>query len=140
MVTAESSWTGVGHVQTTARTAILNGAGSLLTTVVVGMPLSLAVPLALFAGFVSEFIPAVGTSIGAAIPILISLAIKGLVAGLAVLAYALIYQQVENYLLSPRISAGTMSLNGGWRSGMDALAGGAVAGPIAPSWRCRSRH
>lgn len=108
---------------------VINGAGFLLTMVLVGMPVSLAVPLAVFGGFVSVFIPAIGTYIGAAIPILITLAVQGLVPGLAVLAYALVYQQLENYVLSPRISAGTMSLNGGVAFGA-ALAGGAIAGPV----------
>ena len=108
---------------------VINGAGFLLTMIIVGMPASLAVPLAVFAGFVSVFIPAVGTYIGAAIPILVTSAIQGLVAGLVVLGYALVYQQLENYVLSPRISAGTMSLNGGVAFGA-ALAGGAIAGPI----------
>lgn len=107
----------------------INSAGFLLTMVVVGVPVSLAVPLAVFGGFVSVFIPAIGTYIGAAIPILITLAVQGLVPGLAVLGYALVYQQLENYVLSPRISAGTMSLNGGVAFGA-ALAGGAIAGPV----------
>jgi predicted PurR-regulated permease PerM len=107
----------------------INGVGFLLTMVLVGMPVSLALPLAVFAGFVSVFIPAIGTYLGAAIPILLTLAIQGLVAALVVLGYALVYQQLENYWLSPRISADTMSLNGGVAFGA-ALAGGAIAGPI----------
>src|SRR5690606_27817457 len=101
----------------------------LITMIAVGLPVSFALPLAFFAGFVSVFIPAVGTYIGAAIPILITLAIRGLVPALIVLGYALLYQQVENYVLSPRISADTMALNGGIAFGA-ALAGGAIAGPI----------
>ena len=108
---------------------VINGTGFLLTMVLVGVPMSFALPLAIFAGFVSEFIPAVGTYIGAAIPILITLALQGVVPALVVLGYALVYQQVENYILSPRISADTMALNGGIAFGA-ALAGGAIAGPI----------
>jgi predicted PurR-regulated permease PerM len=107
----------------------INGTGFFVTMALVGVPVSFALPLAVFGGFVSVFIPAIGTYIGAAVPILITLAIQGLVAALVVLGYALVYQQVENYWLSPRISAGTMSLNGGVAFGA-ALAGGAVAGPI----------
>lgn len=107
----------------------INSTGFLLTMVLVGLPMSYAVPLAVFAGFVSEFIPAIGTYIGAAIPILLTSAIQGLVGGLVVLGYALVYQQLENYVFSPRISADTMSLNGGVAFGA-ALAGGAIAGPI----------
>jgi predicted PurR-regulated permease PerM len=106
-----------------------NSTGFLLTMVIVGLPASFAVPLALFGGFVSVFIPAIGTYIGAAIPVLITFAVQGLVPGTVVLGYAVVYQQVENYVLSPRISAGTMSLNGGVAFGA-ALAGGAIAGPV----------
>ncbi len=108
---------------------IINGLGFLVTMVIVGVPISLALPLSLFGGFVSVFIPAVGTYIGAAIPILITLALQGVIAGAVVLGYALLYQQVENYWLSPKISADTMSLNGGVAFGA-ALAGGAIAGPM----------
>ena len=108
---------------------VINGTGFFFTMVAVGMPVSLALPLAVFGGFVSVFIPAIGTYIGGAIPILLTLAIQGLIPGLIVLAYVLIYQQVENYWLSPKISANTMSLNGAVAFG-GALFGGAIAGPM----------
>jgi len=107
----------------------INGTGFFFTMVAVGMPVALALPLAVFGGFVSVFIPAIGTYIGGAIPILLTLAIQGVVAALVVLAYVLIYQQIENYWLSPKISAKTMSLNGAVAFG-GALFGGAIAGPI----------
>ena len=75
------------------------------------------------------FIPAVGTYIGGAVPILLTWAIQGLTAALIVLGYVLVYQQLENYWLSPKISAETMTLNGGVAFGA-ALAGGALAGPM----------
>jgi predicted PurR-regulated permease PerM len=108
---------------------VINGTGFFFTMVAVGMPVGLALPLAVFGGFVSVFIPAIGTYIGGAIPILLTLAIQGLMPALVVLAYVLIYQQVENYWLSPKISANTMSLNGAVAFG-GALFGGAIAGPI----------
>jgi predicted PurR-regulated permease PerM len=107
----------------------INGIGFFFTMVAVGMPVALATPLALFGSFVSVFIPAIGTYIGGAIPVLVTLAIQGLTAALIVLAYVLVYQQIENYVLSPRISAQTMTLNGGVAFGA-ALAGGAIAGPM----------
>ena len=107
----------------------INGLGFFFTMVLVGLPVLIAIPLAIFAGFVSEFIPAVGTYIGGAVPVLLTLAIQGFVQALIVLAYVLIYQQVENYWLSPKLSAKTMDLNGGVAFGA-ALAGGAIAGPM----------
>ena len=108
---------------------VINGLGFFVTMAFLGMPLGLALGLAVFGGFVSVFIPAVGTYIGGAVPILVTLALLGWVAGLVVLGYVLVYQQVENYWLSPKISADTMSLNGGVAFGA-ALAGGAIAGPM----------
>jgi predicted PurR-regulated permease PerM len=108
---------------------IINGFGFFFTMVVVGLPVAISIPLAIFAGFVSEFIPAVGTYIGAAIPILVALAFQGVVAAVIVGLYAVVYQQIENYFLSPRISSKTMELNGALAFGA-ALAGGAIAGPM----------
>ncbi len=108
---------------------VINATGFFFTMVVVGMPVALALPLAIFGGFVSVFIPAIGTYIGGAIPILLTLVIQGFIPALIVLGYVLVYQQVENYWLSPKISADTMDLNGAVAFG-GALFGGAIAGPI----------
>ena len=108
---------------------IINSLGFFFTMVAVGVPTAVSASLAIFGGFVSVFIPAVGTYIGAAVPILVTLAIQGFTSALIVLAYALIYQQIENYFLSPKISSETMTLNGGVAFGA-ALAGGAIAGPM----------
>ncbi len=107
----------------------INGTGFFFTMVVVGVPTQPAVALALIGSFIAAFIPAVGTYIGSAIPTLVTLAFQGLVPALIILAYAIVYQQIENYVLSPRISANTMTLNGGLAFGA-ALFGGAVAGPL----------
>ena len=107
----------------------INGLGFFFTMVLVEMPVGLATALALFGSFVSVFIPAIGTYIGGAIPVLLTLAVQGLTEALIVLGYVLLYQQLENYWLSPRISAQTMTLNGGVAFGA-ALAGGAIAGPM----------
>jgi predicted PurR-regulated permease PerM len=108
---------------------VINGLGFFFTMVLVGVPTAIAISLSLFGGFVSVFIPAIGTYIGGAIPILITWALQGLTAGLIVLGYVLLYQQLENYWLSPKISSETMTLNGGLAFGA-ALAGGAIAGPM----------
>jgi predicted PurR-regulated permease PerM len=107
----------------------INGVGFLITLIVVGVPVGLSVGLSFFAGFVSVFIPAVGTYIGAALPILAALALRGLGSSLVVLGYAVVYQQIENYILVPRLSAGTMSLHGGIAFGA-VIVGGTLAGPL----------
>jgi len=99
----------------------------------VGVDWWIALPLSIFDGFVAESIPTVGTYIGAAIPIIVTLSLIGLVPALVLVVWTVVYQQLENYLLSPRISARTMELNGAVAFGV-AKAGGAIAGSWAPSW------
>jgi len=108
---------------------VINGSLFFVVMLLVGVDWSIALPLSIFEGFVAEFIPAVGTYIGAAIPIIVTLALIGLVPALILLVWTVIYQQLENYLLSPRISARTMELNGAVAFGA-AMAGGAIAGPM----------
>ncbi len=107
----------------------INGFGFFITMVFVGVPVALSIPLAVIAGFIAAFIPAIGTYLGSAIPLAVTLGLQGLVPAAIVLAYALIYQQIENYWLSPKISSKTMTLNGAVAFG-GALAGGAIAGPL----------
>lgn len=108
---------------------VINGVLFFAAMLLIGVPLAFALPLSVFEAFVSTFIPAVGTYIGAAVPIVVTLAIQGLVAAAVLLVWTLVYQQLENYWLSPKISAETMELNGGVAFGA-ALAGGAIAGPM----------
>jgi predicted PurR-regulated permease PerM len=128
--TIDQSITDVGgYLYSRLLLTLINGTGFFVTMVVVGVPADLALPLAVFGGFVSEFIPNIGTYIGAAVPVLLTLAVSGFVQALVVVGYALVYQQIENYWLSPRISAKTMELNGGVAFGA-ALVGGALFGPM----------
>jgi predicted PurR-regulated permease PerM len=108
---------------------LINGTGFFVVMVLVGLPASLAAPLGLFAGFMSVFIPVIGTYIGAAVPILVTLASVGFTEALIVLAYTLVYQLIENTWLGPKLSSNTMSLSGGV-SFFAALAGGSIAGPL----------
>ena len=97
--------------------------------VAVGVPWALSLPLSIFEAFAAEFIPVIGTYLGAAIPAIITLGLQGFVPALILIVWVVIYQQIENYFLSPKISAKTMELNGGVAFGA-ALAGGAIAGPM----------
>ena len=68
-------------------------------------------PLALFCGVVSQFIPTVGTYIGGALPVLFAWGSNGLWYGVGVLVFIIVYQQIENLILSPKVSQRTMDLN-----------------------------
>jgi predicted PurR-regulated permease PerM len=108
---------------------LINATLGFCVMLILGLPLAFALPLAIFMGFVSAFIPAVGTYIGAAIPILTVLAVLGPAKAVILLVWVLLYQAVENMFLSPRLSAKTMELNGLVAFGAT-LAGAALAGPM----------
>jgi len=75
---------------------------------IVGIPF--AVPLALWVGLLSQFVPVVGTYLGGVLPILIGF-LESAGKGIAVAVFIAVYQQVENYVISPRVTARTMSLH-----------------------------
>ncbi|HUL85779.1 MAG TPA: AI-2E family transporter [Actinomycetota bacterium] len=88
--------------------AVINGTGMYIVLRLTGVPF--AAPLAIFEGIVSEFIPIVGTYIGGALPVLVAF-LTNVSAGVWSLGYIVVYQQIENYILSPRLTAKTMDLH-----------------------------
>ncbi|NEG96661.1 AI-2E family transporter [Bifidobacterium sp. SMB2] len=68
-------------------------------------------PLSIFCGLISQFIPTVGTYIGGALPVVSAWGTNGIKYALFVLIYIVVYQQIENLILSPAISQRTMDLN-----------------------------
>jgi len=114
-----------GYLYSRLLLAVINGVLMYITLKVLGVPYAL--PLAMLSAFIAEFIPIVGTYIGGALPLVVALAEQGPTAAIVVLIEIVVYQQVENYFLSPRIAAKTIELNPGVAFGA-ALAGGAVGG------------
>jgi predicted PurR-regulated permease PerM len=106
--------------------AIINGGLLYALLRIMGVPFAL--PLALWSGLFSQFVPVVGTYIASVVPILVAL-LNDPFDALVVLVYILIYQQVENYALSPRITKHTMQLHPAVAIG-SAIAGGSLAGPV----------
>ena len=74
----------------------------------IGLPYWL--PLGLITGITSQFIPTVGTYIGILIPVLFA-AFSDPISAVYIIIFALVYQQFENYLLSPRLSQLTMDIH-----------------------------
>ena len=114
-----------GYVYSRLALALINGGLFFILLLVVDVPFAL--PLALFQGFVSAFIPIVGTYIAVIVPALIAWVTAPTYAVVAVIVYALVYQQVENYWLSPKISSKTMELHPAVALGAG-IAGGAIGG------------
>ena len=89
--------------------AAINAVGTAIFLIVMHIPYWL--PLSLFCGIVSQFVPTVGTYLGGALPILFAWGSNGYGAALATLIFITIYQQIENMVISPKISEKTMDLN-----------------------------
>jgi predicted PurR-regulated permease PerM len=113
-----------GYLYSRLLLAVINAGFSFIALRVLGVPYPL--PLALWQGFVSQFIPVVGTYIAAAIPLLVAL-LSDPWSALFFLIFVVVYQQIENYLLSPRITARTMQLHPAIAFGA-ALAGASISG------------
>ena len=92
----------------------------------VGAPAPIA--MALWVGLISQFLPVIGTYLAGVLPVLLTF-IESPTKALVILVFIFFYQQVENYLFSPRITARTLELHPALAFG-GALAGAAVLGPI----------
>ncbi len=86
------------------------------------------IALAIWVGIISQFLPVVGTYLAGVLPVLLTLIdspVKALIIAIAIL----LYQQIENYLFAPRITARTMELHPALAFGA-ALGGAAVLGAV----------
>jgi len=89
--------------------ATINGTTSALVFWIIGMPSWLA--LGIWTGLVAQFVPTIGTYIAIALPVLVGLLSDNPWVGVLALIWALIYQQVENLTLEPRISARAVNVH-----------------------------
>src|SRR5262249_6416562 len=106
---------------------------ALLSTVfhaIVFFALGLDYPLglSLLRGLVSQFLLLTGTYLAGLLPILVALLDKPLTA-LWVFVAIVIYQQIENYVFSPRITARTLEIHPAIAFA-SAIAGAALLGPV----------
>jgi predicted PurR-regulated permease PerM len=115
-----------GYLYSRALLAALSAAFGYAALKIIGV--DYALPLALFMGVVSQFIPTIGTYIGAALPLAVALLISPSRA-LVFLIYVLVYQQLENYLFAPRVTAHTMELHAGIAFG-SVIVGASLFGAI----------
>jgi predicted PurR-regulated permease PerM len=123
-----------GYLYSRLLLAGISAAVTFVALLVLHVPYPL--PLALWMGFVSQFIPVIGTYLGASVPLLVAL-LEDPWSALIFLIFVVVYQQIENYILSPRITARTMQLHpavaftaalaGAWIGG---LVGALIALPV----------
>ena len=79
-----------------------------LSFLIIGLPSPLALGVA--AGILSQLIPVVGTFLGGLVPFIASISL-GTTAMIATVLVLFIYQIVENYFISPRVTKSTMEIH-----------------------------
>jgi predicted PurR-regulated permease PerM len=97
-----------GYISSRVVLALLSAAATFVFLTILRVPSAL--PLGVFTGLVSQFVPTVGTYIGGAAPVLIAL-LQSPAKALGVLIFIVAYQQVENLVFAPKISERTMEVN-----------------------------
>ncbi|WP_018656269.1 AI-2E family transporter [Actinomadura flavalba] len=115
-----------GYIYSRALLAACSAVAHYIALSLLDVPYGLT--LALWVGVVSQFIPTVGTYLAGALPVVVALA-QSPATALWVLLFIVAYQQFENYVLQPRITARTLDMHPAVAFGL-VLAGAAVIGPV----------
>lgn len=98
-----------GYVGARVVLAAINSATTAVVFLLIGMPYWL--PLALWTGIVAQFVPTIGTYISIVLPVIVGLTSGRPIVGVLALAWALLYQQVENLTIEPKISARAVNVH-----------------------------
>ena len=125
-----------GYVSARLVLAAICGSFSSLFMLIIGMDYWLA--LGIWTGLVAQFVPTIGTYIAIALPVFVGLVGPDPWQGLALLAFALVYQQIENVTIEPRISADAVDVHPAvsfaavmFGAALFGVAGAFVAVPVA---------
>ncbi|MEZ7131841.1 AI-2E family transporter [Nonomuraea sp. AD125B] len=100
-----------GYVSSRLVLATINGVASALVFLALGMPSWLA--LGAWTGLVAQLVPTIGTYISIALPVVVGLVSPRPWIGLAALGWGVLYQQVENLTLEPKISSRAVDIHPG---------------------------
>lgn len=98
-----------GYLYSRVLTAIASAIFHTVAFSIVGIEYSAA--LGIWVGLVSSVIPVIGTYLAGALPLLVALGTTGVTDAVWVLVAVVVYQQIENYFVAPRITAHTLSLH-----------------------------
>ncbi|MBU3866707.1 AI-2E family transporter [Streptomyces sp. 4503] len=115
-----------GYIYSRGLMALISGIAHYILLEALGVPYAPA--LAVWVGLISQFIPTIGTYLAGALPMLIAFTVDPWYA-LWVLVFVVIYQQFENYLLQPRITARTVDIHPAVSFG-SVIAGTALLGAV----------
>ncbi|WP_409469291.1 AI-2E family transporter [Streptomyces sp. HC307] len=115
-----------GYIYSRGLMALISGLAHYILLESLGVPY--APVLAVWVGLVSQFIPTIGTYLAGALPMLIAFTVDPWYA-LWVLVFVLIYQQFENYMLQPKLTAKTVDIHPAVAFG-SVIAGTALLGAV----------
>ncbi|MCZ7457608.1 AI-2E family transporter [Streptomyces sp. WMMC940] len=115
-----------GYLYSRGLMALISGVAHYVLLAMLDVPYAPA--LAMWVGLVSQFIPTIGTYLAGALPMLIAFTINPWYA-LWVLGFVLVYQQFENYVLQPKLTARTVDIHPAVAFG-SVIAGTALLGAV----------
>lgn len=115
-----------GYLYSRGLMALISGAAHYVLLQALEVPY--APVLAVWVGLVSQFIPTIGTYLAGALPALLAFTVNPWYA-LWVLAFVVVYQQFENYLLQPKLTARTVDVHPAVAFG-SVIAGTALLGAV----------
>ena len=98
-----------GYVGARVVLALLSSFCTAIVFLLIGMPYWL--PLAMWTGVVAQFVPTIGTYIAITLPVLVGALSPNPWLGVVALVWGLLYQQIENLTIEPRISARAVDVN-----------------------------
>lgn len=115
-----------GYLYSRGLMALISGVAHYILLQALGVPYAPA--LAVWVGLVSQFIPTIGTYLAGALPMLIAFTVDPWYA-VWVLIFVVVYQQFENYLLQPKLTARTVDIHPAVAFG-SVIAGTALLGAV----------
>ncbi|MFD3524796.1 AI-2E family transporter [Streptomyces sp. NPDC058653] len=115
-----------GYIYSRGLMALISGVAHYILLEILGIPY--APVLAVWVGLVSQFLPTIGTYLAGALPMLLAFTVAPWYA-LWVLGFVVIYQQFENYVLQPKLTARTVDIHPAVAFG-SVVAGTALLGAV----------
>jgi len=98
-----------GYIYSRLILAIVSAAVAYVFLTALGVPF--AISLGMWVGILSQFVPVVGTYLASVFPALVALTFNDLGTMIWVIVFFIGYQQLENYVISPRITQRTMEIH-----------------------------
>ena len=98
-----------GYVYSRLILAVLSATITYVFLTILDVPFAL--PLGIWVGILSQFVPVIGTYLASILPALVAFTFNDVATAIWVVVFFVGYQQLENYLISPRITKRTMEIH-----------------------------